>query len=169
MRLRLLASLLALGACAHLPGFLGGGDSPNEALFRRAVLYLDPANERGSLDSALVLLDRYIGSTGKKDNISEAIVIRRLVEEAQELERVEAVLRQHLASVAEQARDSTKQPESGRTQTKQGGDARPRPSAEAAREIQRLREELRAANAELERIRKRLSAPSPKPDSSDAK
>jgi hypothetical protein len=163
------AGLVAISACTHLPGFLGGRESADEALFRRAVHYLDPANERASLDSALVLLDRYVGSPGKKNNISEAIVIRRLVEEAQELERVEAVLRQHLAGVAEQARDSTRPPESGRTQTKQGGDARPRPSAEAAREIQRLREELRAANAELERIRKRLAAPPTKPDSSDAK
>jgi hypothetical protein len=167
MRVVLVASLLALGACARLPGFLRQGGEADESLFRRAVLYLDPANERASLDSAAVFLDRYLAASGRKEHVSEAVAMRRLVDEAMELGRVEVVLRQ-LATVAEQKADSTaRQPEPARTQTKQGDGARPRPSAEAAREIQRLREELREANEELERIRKRLAAP--KPDSPDSK
>jgi hypothetical protein len=168
VRLTRLVVLLAFGACTHLPGFLRGDDAADESLYRRAVHYLDPANERASLDSAQLLLDRYLASDGEKDRVGEAIVLRRLIDEAQELARVEAVLRQHIAGIVDQRQDTTtrREVDTVRVQTKQAEGARPRPSAEAAREIQRLREELREANAELARIRRRLAAPR---DSTDSK
>jgi hypothetical protein len=162
MRLPLLALCIALGACARGPALLRRDDSADEALYRRAVHYLDPANDRASLDSARLLLDRYLASSRQKDRAREAIVMRRLIDEAQELERVEFALHQQLASAPSQPTDSAKrEPDVRRTQAKQGDPPHPRRSAEAAREIQRLREELREANAELERIRKRLAAPKP--------
>jgi hypothetical protein len=159
VKLLLAIGTLALGACARLPGFLRSDDSADESLYRRAVHYLDPANERASLDSARLLLDRYLASSGRKDRAEDAIAMRRLIEEALELERVELVLRQNLAT-ADVRRDTTRREgDTTRTQTKQPDAPRARPSAEAAREIRRLREELREANAELERIRRRLAAP----------
>lgn len=168
MKELLLVGALALGACARLPGFLRSDDSADESLYRRAVHYLDPANERASLDSARLLLDRYLASSGRKERAEDAIAMRRLIEEALELERVEVVLRQNIA-IADVRRDTTRREGDttrAQTQTKQPDAPRARPSAEAAREIRRLREELREANAELERIRRRLSAPR---DSTDSK
>lgn len=168
MKQILLVGIFALGACSRLPGFLRSDDSADESLYRRAVHYLDPANERASLDSARLLLDRYLASSGRKDRAEDAIAMRRLVEEALELERVEVALRQSLTT-ADVRRDTTRREgDTTRTptQTKQPDAARARPSAEAAREIRRLREELREANAELERIRRRLAAPR---DSTDSK
>lgn len=164
MRFILVATCAVLGACAHGPGFLRPDRSADESLYRRAIWYLDPANERGSLDSAVILLDRYLAAGGKRDRVAEAIAFRRLIDEALELERVEVVLHQSLAAAIEQQRaeDSTKtEAPPRREQPRRVEGPHPRPSAEAAREIQRLREALRDANAELERIRKRLAAPPP--------
>lgn len=160
--------LVAVSGCALLPGSLRRQQPMEESLYRRAILYLDPANERGSLDSARVLLDRYLASDADKPHLAEAVAIRRLIGQAQELERVELMLQQQLAlsdarpapDVPAAARRDGAAP--GRADTPRRAEAeRPRPSAEAVREIQRLREQLRAANAELELIRKRLSAPKP--------
>jgi hypothetical protein len=168
MRLALVGPLLVLTACVHGSTLLQR-EPVEESLYRRALVYLDPANERASLDSAAVLLDRYLASNAKRSNVAEAVVLRRLVEDALELERVEVVLRLSLAAQqrrddAEEKRDSVEKRDTKPvTGSRRGDTARVRPSAEAAREIQRLRDELREANAELERIRKRLATTPPKP------
>jgi hypothetical protein len=167
MRAALVASLCMLAACARTS--LLQREPPDESLYRRALLYLDPANPRASLDTALIMLDRYLASNTRRSRVQEAVVLRRLIDHAQELERVEVVLHESLAAQrredAADTRESTEKSETPRrdTGTKRGETGHARPSAEAAREIQRLREELREANAELERIRKRLTTPPPKP------
>ena len=166
MNVVLVGAMLLLGACAHGPTLLQRREPAEEALYRRALVYLDPANQRGSLDSAALLLDRYIAANASRAHVPEALAIRRLIDAAQELARVEVVLHQSLAEVRraeDEKRDADGRRDSvtRRDTTRRAPQAHARPSAEAAREIQRLREELREANAELERIRKRLTTPTP--------
>ena len=157
MRLIFVATMIAVTGCVR-GSTIFQREPAEEALYRRALVYLDPANPRGSLDSAAVLLDRYVASGVERRHVGEALAIRRLIDQAQELQRVEVVIQNLSAEQrradAEEKRDTADKRDSA---TKRSEPARPRPSAEAAREIQRLRDELKAANAELERIRKRLT------------
>jgi hypothetical protein len=115
-----------------------------ETLYWRAVIALDPSNQRGSIDTAAALLDEYLLSPLRLAHLSEATALRSLAREAAQLARVQQALRQARAD----ARPS-------------GDTSEPRPGDEASREVQRLRDELAAAQAELERIRKRLANPRP--------
>jgi hypothetical protein len=113
-----------------------------ESWYWQALNNLDPANSAGSIDTALVQLEEYLGAPTSLRHLDEAAALRSLARDASELGRVKTLLRQAQAEV--RASD-------------QNGDGHD----DAAREIQRLRDELSAANAELERIRKRLANPRP--------
>lgn len=142
-----LVAIAFITACA--PGqWFRRGPTPNQAIeaqYARALQYLDPASASGSVDSAITYLDAYIAHAGYVQHRREAAALRRLASDAQQLAKVELALREARASASE-----------------------PRPSSEPAarteetvREVQRLRDELAKANAELERIRKRLATPKP--------
>jgi hypothetical protein len=139
-----------LAACAHGSAMFGsrnpaGADDSVESLYWRAVQNLDPANRAGSVDTAVALLDKYLSSSTRLAHPGEANAFRSLVRDAQQLDRVQQALRQARAD----ARTGTG-PE-------QASDAHP--NDEMSKEVQRLRDELAAAKAELERIKKRLSNP----------
>jgi hypothetical protein len=148
-------ALLALALCASVgchntpsrrpePSPLVGPDS----LYWRAISHLDAANQRGSLDSATILLDGYLSTGTTQPHRQEALVLRQLARDSRQLARVESMLRQ--------ARADSTPPRSG------ANDAEVRRrDEESVKEIQRLKEELAKANEELERIRKRLAAPKP--------
>lgn len=119
-----------------------------EALYWRAVIELDPANPRTDLDSVLVRVETYLGSAPRPPHYLEALALRRLVRTAQQLARVEFALHQERVEDRDRPRAEAPPRAAGRDE-------------ESVREIQRLREELSKANAELERIRKRLAAPKP--------
>lgn len=142
-----LAATTALGACSRKPGFMRRAEPerpPSDSLYWKAVLHLDALNQQGSNDSAIVYLDRYLAGDTTQTHRLEALVMRRLARDAIELAKVEAELRQAKS-----------------TEPDQPTDAAPRADREAVREIQRLKEALSKANAELERIRKRLASPKP--------
>jgi hypothetical protein len=149
MRYAAVLTLAALGACAHGPITRRHYDAqsglPTDSLYSRAVAHLDPSNKNGTLDSAIVYLDRYLASPGAPHE-REAKVLRSLARNSQQLARVEAAVQQARAS-ADKPRES---------------DNKARDD-EYIKEIQRLKDELAAANAELERIKKRLAAPPTKP------
>lgn len=111
-----------------------------EALYWRAVIHLDPANTRGSIDTALVSLEAYLARGIRPTHVMEAAALRRLARSTQQLARV--------ASALQQPRPAD-QPD-----TKARDD-------EAVKEIQRLKDELAKATAELDRIKKRLAEPKP--------
>jgi hypothetical protein len=136
---------VALTACTRLPWTREPQPNPDEGLYYRALTLLDSSATTPSLDSAVYYLDRYLASSYKQDHAWEAVVLRRLVVESLELRRVQVALQ----------RDSGR-PSGRRTETSGGEVVR---SDDASREIQRLKEELAKANAELERIRKRLANP----------
>jgi hypothetical protein len=150
MKALLLVVVLVVGACVRGPTFLGSRPAPDaESHYRTALEQLDPSNPRGTLDSALVSLNRYLASSERPEHLREARVLQRLASDAKQLARVEAAIHSKGAAAA----TNTSEPRARESES--------RPSEESVKEIQRLREELKEANAELERIRKRLAAPKP--------
>ena len=144
-----LVSAISLSACAHMPWSRHERETGIESVYWRAVTQLDTATTIGSLESARALLDGYLSATQKRKNVPEARVLRRLAESSIQLTRVEASLRATARSAEARAESTdTKRP-----------DAEPKRDEEAVKEIQRLKDELAKANAELERIRKRLANP----------
>ena len=141
----LIVVAVALSACARLPWTREAQPNPDEGLYYRALTFLDTTATAQSLDSAVYYLDRYLASSYRQDHAWEAVVLRRLVIGSQELRRVQVAL----------DRDGGR---SGGRRTETAGGEVVR-SDDSAREIQRLKEELSKANAELERIRKRLANP----------
>jgi hypothetical protein len=152
-----LAALVLLAGCVNGPAFLRPKPkaeptvSQTEILYLGAVAHLDPANPRGSLDSAITYLESYL-ATPTPIHRGEAAALLRLARDSQRLIRVEAAL--HLSRAA--APDT----KSGETKAARP-EGEPKVHEDAAKEIERLKEELAKANAELERIRKRLAAPRP--------
>lgn len=119
--------------------------APSDSLYWKALLHLDALNQKGSTDSAIKYLDGYLARDTTQKHRLEALVLRRLARDAMQLARVEAALQQAKS-----------------TEPAKSGDApAPRRDEEMVKEIQRLKDELAKANAELERIKKRLATPKP--------
>jgi hypothetical protein len=110
------------------------------ATFYRALYRLDPANPAASPHEAIVLLDTYLVSPSDTTRRADALALRRV---ASALEAKPAVVT--VAAPKDKEKDS------------------PAARSDTAKdeEIARLREELSKANAELERIRRRVSTPKP--------
>lgn len=145
----LLVTALTVTGCAHLPRWAGGRPrpSPVEELYARALAHLDTTSKAASLDSAIYYLDRYLVSAHRQEHAHEAALLRRLAGEALELRRVATLLQQARA-------EGRGDPRPGESEQRRAGDG-----DASVREIQRLKDELAKANAELERIRKRLANP----------
>lgn len=141
-------SLLVDFARTH-PGSAGAV----ETNYWLALYALDPANLASSLDVATNDLRTYLAATGPKQHAAEATSLSRVAgvlstltkETAAEVDRARA------AGVAEGAASAhaTEVHTAERTDTTA--------SANSDAEVKRLRDELAKANAELDRIRKRLT------------
>jgi hypothetical protein len=115
-------------------------DTPEalETAFWRALFKLDPTNQTATRRDAAALLDGYLNGNTVVAHRGAALALRRL-----------ATADRPVAAAPT-------------TQPTQAAAATPAPApAPSAEEVQRLRDELAKANAELERIRKRLSQPNP--------
>lgn len=111
-----------------------GAPEAAEVPYWRALLRLDPANPV-ALREALAMLESYLASAPSGTHRTEAATLRRL---GVALEQRNAALAAIPPAVV------------------------PRPDDKAREdEMQRLRDELAAANAELDRIRRRLARPRP--------
>lgn len=167
MKSLLLGVVLVSVACAHGSTLFGRKTEPaTEAHYALALRHLDSPNQPASLDSALTSLDAYIASK-RPQRLQEATALRRLILDSQQLARIEALLLQRIEETPEPRGEPAPRPRS-EPAPRPRSEAAPRPRDErSVREINRLRQELREANAELERIRKRLAAP--KTDSTDTK
>lgn len=106
-----------------------------EALYWRALHRLDPASANMSAREGGLLLDNYLGSAASQHR-TEAMALRRI-------------------ATALEAR-STAAPAAGRAEP-----AAAVPDKARDEEILRLKDELSKANAELERIKRRLAQPKP--------
>ena len=148
MRALLVLSLLAVSGCARLPWSRAETNEGIEAVYWRAVRQLDTASTAAGLEASRELLDAYLTSPHDRDHVLEATVLRRLAMASVQLTRVEASLRTNPRPV-----------DTARADSRRAEPAEPRRDEEALKEIQRLKDELAKANAELERIRKRLANP----------
>ena len=121
---------------------------------------MDPANPHGSRRRMRWL--RWTATSpirARVEHTAEATTLRRLAGQLDGLNRV-------AASAVAQAKDATNTAKDAKAEAADARDAAAKasdtpPTADA--EIKRLKDELAKANAELDRIRKRLSQPPPKP------
>jgi outer membrane protein assembly factor BamD (BamD/ComL family) len=105
-----------------------------EAMYWRAIYQLDPANTAVSMRDATALLDSYIAAPGASRR-AEAVALRRVLT-ALDATKATAAIPVPAKSVDAPATDKAKDDE-----------------------IARLKDELAKANAELERIKRRLAKP----------
>lgn len=115
-------------------------DTPEalETAFWRALFKLDPSNQTATRRDAAALLDGYLNGSAVVTHRGAALALRRFA----------AAADRPVAAAP--------------TATPPAIAAAPSPAPAAnTEEVQRLKEELAKANAELERIRKRLSQPNP--------
>ena len=103
-----------------------------EAMYWRALYRLDPSNAAGSSKDAAVLLDGYIAS-GANAHRTEVLTLRRVAAALEARPTAAAPAKVEVLKPDDKARDE---------------------------EIQRLKDELTKANAELDRIKRRLALPS---------
>lgn len=115
-----------------------------ETGFWRALFKLDAANQSASPRDAIAMLDSYLAISAPVSHRGAASALRRV-----------AIALDRPATVVVSASGATA---GGRTDAK--ADARPDDKAREE-EVQRLKDELAKANAELERIKRRLAQPNP--------
>jgi hypothetical protein len=154
---QLMVAALVLGSgCAHGTSlFHRSPPAPErvaDSLYWSAVRNLIPSNKNGSRDSAITLLNAYLGSPAKLHHIAEATAFVALARDAEQLARVQASLQQTRSDAKESSSDKPRA----------DSDAKSRDD-DTVKEIARLKDELARANEELDRIKKRLAAPPPKP------
>ena len=124
-----------------------------ETAYWRAMLKMDPANPHPSLVSAMALLDGYLSDVRPHEHAVEAATLRRLAAQLDVLNRLTA----NMAVASRGAVDPLSQ---GKTPGSASSTAAVDQAANDA-ELKRLKDELAKANAELDRIRKRLATPPP--------
>jgi hypothetical protein len=115
-----------------------------ETVYWRALFRMDPSNPSGSLVGASSALDSYLSDPRPREHVSEATSIRRLIAQVEAVNRVAVSLGQSRDARGPEPVKPNEVP----------------PNAVA--EIRKLKDDLAKANAELERIRKRLAQPPPK-------
>jgi outer membrane protein assembly factor BamD (BamD/ComL family) len=136
-----------------------GSPEAAETAYWRALLRMDPTNPHQSLSGAMAGLDGYLTDTRPRRHVTEATTIRRAAGQLDGLNKL-------AASAVAQAKDATITAKDAKAQAADAAAAAAAkatdvpPSADA--EIKRLKDELAKANAELDRIRKRLTQPPPK-------
>ncbi|MEO6877692.1 MAG: hypothetical protein ABI205_04365, partial [Gemmatimonadaceae bacterium] len=123
-----------------------------ETTYYRALFQMDPSNPHVSLTAAMASLDGYLAERRPREHAVEAASLRRVAAQVDGLNHA-------AASALAQAKDASNTAKDAKD-TKAAADA-PSPASDA--EIKRLKDELAKANAELDRIRKRLGQPPPKP------
>jgi len=132
-----------------------------ETAYWRALYKMDPANHNASLPTAIASLDGYLADGRPREHVPEATSLRRVATQLDGLHK----LATSAVAQAKDAKTSAANATAAANDAKDAKDAAAKAadasaSAAAADEIKRLKEELAKANAELDRIRKRLSQPS---------
>lgn len=151
-------SLLAAFATQH-----AGSDEALETAYWRALFKMDPSNKNGSVTTAVASLDGYLATERRRAHLTEATTLRRAAAQIAELNKL-------AASAMSQARDARTTAANATAAAADAKDAarttgtEPAASPDAQAEIKRLKDELAKANAELDRIRKRLTQPPPPRD-----
>jgi hypothetical protein len=133
-----------------------------ETAYWRALYKMDPSNRASSMPQAMAGFDRYLADSRAKRHMSEATTLRRVAAQIDGLNKLAAnAMAQTNAANANAANARAIAADARADAAKTAADATGTSSADA--EIKRLKDELAKANAELERIRKRLAPPPPQP------
>jgi hypothetical protein len=135
--------------------------SSNEALetmYWRALFKLDPSNRASSFSSAIASLDTYLAAEKPRKHIDEARTLRRVAGQMDGLNKLAA---NALAQVKDTTTAAPGIPKAPGIETKPAAPDVTAANTAAEVEIKRLKDELAKANAELERIRRRLAQPPP--------
>jgi hypothetical protein len=141
-----------------LAGFANRNPGTNEALettYWRALFKLDPSNRSASVQQAMVWLDGYLTDPRTHQHMLEATTLRRVAGQLDALNKLaanasaQAQTANNVAASAKGAATEAKAAEANASATADARDA----------EIKKLKDDLAKANAELDRIRKRLSQP----------
>ena len=133
------ADRLLADYASRFPGTQGAAESA----YWRGVIALEPANHDGSPQVAAALFDTYAKSSGALPHRLEADILRHLALQLPTSSTMAA------SSPGVQATSGTSSGSNDRSADVKAKDA----------EIQRLKDELAKANDELERIKRRLTAP----------
>ena len=129
-----------------------GSPEALETAYWRALFKLDPLDHPESLTSAMALLDGYLADTRPRKHVSEAISLRRM---SMQLETLNTRATAMVATIPRENREPI-------SAVRPPAEQRPATDpATADAEIKRLKDELAKANAELDRIRRRLMRPPP--------
>lgn len=145
-------------ALAEFAARYPGTSEALETAYWRAVYKLDPSNRDLSIEAAMASLDAYLADTRPHQHGAEARSLRRIAGELDRLNRLAG------NALAQQVREANAAPATrvGSTEPRTEP-AKAAPDSAAQDEIKRLKDELAKANAELERIRRRLAQPPGKP------
>lgn len=128
-----------------------------ETAYWRALYKMDPGSPNVNIPTAMASLDAYLTDPRPRQHVSEATVLRRMAGQLDGLTK-------QTASAMAQAKDANTNAANAKAQAADAkADAKASAEAPVAAdvEIKRLKDELAKANAELDRIRKRLSQPPP--------
>jgi hypothetical protein len=128
-----------------------------ETAYWRALFRMDPTNPHASLPIALAELDGYLADKRPHEHVVEALSIRRVVAQLDGLNRMAANALAQAKDATATAKDAKAQAADARADAAKASEVPM--SAEA--EIRKLKDDLAKANAELERIRRRLAQPPP--------
>ena len=126
-----------------------GTPEAGEIRFWKAAYMIDPANERGSLDSGIAALDEYLATSPNGWYRDQAIVLRRTAAVAQAI----------ASQVKPEANDSSVATGVKGTVVS-ASKTRDEQIASLKDQLAKSKDELAKANAELDRIKKRLANPS---------
>jgi hypothetical protein len=126
-----------------------GSPQAFESAYWRALLSMDPKNPHASIGTAVTYLDAYLVGLYPRQHRQEAFALRAIAGQIDEGRSALALA---------QTKDATNTQPGVRIDVPKPV---PDPAAVAANdaEVKRLKDELAKANAELERIRKRLAQP----------
>jgi hypothetical protein len=141
-------SLLADYAAKHV-----GTVEALETAYWRAMLRMDPGNPHPSLTSAMALLDGYLADVRPHEHAAEAATLRRLAAQLDVLNRL-------TANMALASRGAVEPGVQGKAPASATSSSAADQVATDV-EMKRLKDELAKANAELDRIKKRLATPPP--------
>jgi hypothetical protein len=144
-------SVLAAFAADH-----PGTPEALETAYWRAILKMDPTNPDLSLPTAMASLDGYLSDPRAQQHVVEAKSLRRVAGQLAGLTRVA------VGALAE-AKDATATASNAKVEaaSARAEAAKAAPDSDSDAEVKRLKSELAKANAELERIRRRLTQPTP--------
>lgn len=145
-----------------LATFAASNPGTNEALettYWRAIFKLDPSNRSHSVQQAMVWLDGYLTDPRPRQHTTEATTLRRVAGQLDALNKLAANASAQVQNATNVAANAKGVATEAKSEAK-AAEANVAASSDAKdAEIKKLKDDLAKANAELDRIRKRLSQP----------